>query len=225
MTETAPKPQTAVAADAVDKVAPPSPTKKLTSVMDKEIPQTPEAMQPTELQHTIQPVWMAQSSPVSTQPTIPQSAAVTQSIVVTRSAVVSQPISVTQHVPVTTQAKPVIHPTAVTQAAAMTTPTIVNPPTAVIAQPAVAGQSSAPREVSDSDGRRLFSESRRLLQIHHEHAMTLMELVVKFKECKEPIEQSSEELYHVLMKHNTKDTSSGSGKPVKPLEVRAHLAI
>lgn len=88
-------------------------------------------------------------------------------------------------------------------------------------------QPHALTEDSESQEKRLFSETRRLLQLHTEHAMTLAELVEKFKEVDEPSQPSSEKLYHLLNKFNVKEVSHGSKKPTKVLQVnyKVYLSV
>ena len=61
------------------------------------------------------------------------------------------------------------------------------------------------------EGKRLFSETRRMLQLHHEHAMTLTELVERFKRNEDPTLPTAEQLYQLLTKFNTKEGGTGTG--------------
>ena len=61
------------------------------------------------------------------------------------------------------------------------------------------------------EGKRLFSETRRMLQLHHEHAMTLAELVERFRRNEDPTLPTAEQLYQLLVKFNTKEGGTGTG--------------
>ena len=74
-------------------------------------------------------------------------------------------------------------------------------------------------EDDEKEGKRLFSETRRMLQLHHEHAMTLAELVERFRENEEPSLPTAEQLYQQLTKFNAKEGGSGGGKTAKILQV------
>ena len=67
-------------------------------------------------------------------------------------------------------------------------------------------------EDDEKEGKRLFSETRRMLQLHHEHAMTLAELVERFKENEEPSLPTAEQLHQQLTKFNAKE---GGGKTLQ----------
>lgn len=71
------------------------------------------------------------------------------------------------------------------------------------------------------EGKRLFSETRRMLQLHHEHAMTLAELVERFKRNEDPTLPTAEQLYQLLVKFNTKEggTGTGGGRTTKIMQV------
>ncbi len=60
--------------------------------------------------------------------------------------------------------------------------------------------------LSDSEYKRLCSETRRLLLCHQEHAMTLIELVDSFSASGDPANPTPESLYEVLMKLNPGNT-------------------
>ena len=58
--------------------------------------------------------------------------------------------------------------------------------------------------LGDKESQRLASETQRLLQCHHEHAMTVSELVQSFKEAEDPASPQPEELNLCLHKHNVR---------------------
>lgn len=89
----------------------------------------------------------------------------------------------------------------------------------------VVAQSDVRLEDNEKEARRLFSETRRLLQLDPEHAMTLAELVDRFRENEDPCQPSSEQLYQVLTKFNVKDGTSGGGKPAKHFQVRIYTTV
>ena len=64
--------------------------------------------------------------------------------------------------------------------------------------------------LEDKDSQRLASETHRLLQCHHEHAMTVSELVQSFKEAEDPLSPEPEVLHLCLHKHNVKKGGSKS---------------
>ena len=74
-------------------------------------------------------------------------------------------------------------------------------------------------EEREKEEKRFFSETRRMLQLHHEHAMTLAELVEKFKEEEDPSLPTAEELYQLLTKFNAREGSSGSAKILQVREL------
>ena len=75
-------------------------------------------------------------------------------------------------------------------------------------------------QLEDGDeGKRLFSETKRMLQLHHEHAMTLAELVERFKKNEDPSLPTAEQLYQLLTRFNTKEGGSGGGRIAKILQV------
>ena len=114
-------------------------------------------------------------------------------------------------------------------------PTAASPETAP-AQPLVtAKQPNAERppvstsyvdslEGIEKEGKRLFTETRQLLQLHSEHAMTLSELVERFTESGEPSRPSMEKLYQLLTKFNVKEDGQGNWKPTKVLQVCNQLS-
>ena len=65
-------------------------------------------------------------------------------------------------------------------------------------------------DLEDKDSQRLSSETHRLLQCHHEHAMTVSELVQSFKEAEDPLSPEPEVLHLCLHKHNVKKGGSKS---------------
>ena len=149
----------------------------------------------------------ADSSPVSPRKGVSSEVPTTALTTVTQPAVVTQaPPSLTTH-----QTTPALPPVTAQQPNSTEHPpvstTSVSPPVAQL-------------EDSEKESKRLFSETRRLLQLHCEHAMTLAELVERFKENAEPSQPSMEKLYQVLTKHNVKDDGQGSWKPAKVLQVR-----
>lgn len=89
----------------------------------------------------------------------------------------------------------------------------------------VVAQSDVRLEDNEKEARRLFSETRRLLQLDPEHAMTLAELVDRFRENEDPCQPSSEQFYQVLTKFNVKDGTSGGGKPAKHFQVRIYTTV
>ena len=80
-------------------------------------------------------------------------------------------------------------------------------------------------EDSEKEGKRLFSETRRMLQLHHEHAMTLAELVERFKENEDPSLPTAEQLYQLLTEFNVKEGGSGGGKIAKILQVNVLTSV
>ena len=76
--------------------------------------------------------------------------------------------------------------------------------------PSVLTKPVAPLEDSD-EGKRLFSETRRMLQLHHEHAMTLAELVERFKKNEDPSLPTAEQLYRSLTKFNNEKEGGSTG--------------
>ena len=142
-----------------------------------------------------QPTTASQSSVVSPLPGMPQQ--IDHDMLVSQSTLVSQPSVVTQST--------VVRPTT----------TVAGPPTAV----------APAQEDIEKEERRLFSETRRLLQLHSEHAMTLAELVEKFRENEEPSQPSAEHLYQLLTKFNVKKEGIGGVKPSKILQVCCLLSM
>jgi hypothetical protein len=74
-------------------------------------------------------------------------------------------------------------------------------------------------EDGGEEGKRLFSETRRMLQLHHEHAMTLAELVERFRRNEDPSLPTAEQLYQLLTKFNAKETGSGGVRIAKIMQV------
>lgn len=152
----------------------------------------------------------------------PQLAVMSQSTTASQSSVVSQLPAISQpidHNIIFSKSTPVSQPSVVTQPIQSTvespTTTMAGPPTAV----APAQENTEKRE------KRLFSETRRLLQLHSEHAMTLAELVEKFRENEEPSQPSAEQLYQLLTKFNVKEQGIGGVKPSKTLQVCCLLSM
>ena len=151
------------------------------------------------------------ASPAETlQPTV-----VAQAAMIAQNSILSSPTAM------------VAQSTTITQPSVMTQPiqsTVVSP-TGVMAEPTPATQPDTEQEDPEKRGRRLFSETRRLLQINSEHAMTLAELVDKFKENEEPSQLSMEQLYQLLSRFNVTETGFGGAKPSKGLQVHLHGCI
>ena len=75
-------------------------------------------------------------------------------------------------------------------------------------------------QLEDSEeGKRLFSETRRMLQLHHEHAMTLAELVERFRRNEDPSLPTADQLYQLLTKFNAKEGGTGGGRTTKIMQV------
>ena len=150
---------------------------------------------------------------VMSQPTTTPS----QSSVVTPLSAMTQPID--HNSIIVSQSAPVSQPSLVTQPIQSTvvslTTTVSGPPSAVVLAP----------EDIEKEERRLFSETRRLLQLHSEHAMTLAELVEKFRENEDPFQPSAERLYRLLTKFNDKEGGTGGVKPSKSLQVCCPLSM
>ena len=169
-------------------------------VQSDKSPENVEAVPPTvSPQFTVgfQPTTTSQSSVVTPLPAMAQP---------TTPTIVSHSTSITQ-------------PSVVTQPNQSTvvslTNTVAEPPTVVVAA----------QEVTEKKERRLFSETRRLLQLHSEHAMTLAELVEKFRENEEPSQPSAEQLYHLLTKFNVKEEGIVGVKPSNILQVHCLLSV
>ena len=184
----------------------------------------------------------ADSSPVSPRKGVSSEVPTTAQTTLTQPAVVTQaPPSLTTHkttlvppsvtaahqttpaLPAAHQTTPALPPVTAHQTTPALPPVTAQQPNST-EHPSVSTTSVIPPvaqlEESEKESKRLFSETRRLLQLHCEHAMTLAELVERFKENVEPSQPSMEKLYQVLTKHNVKDDGHGSWKPAKVLQVR-----
>ena len=73
--------------------------------------------------------------------------------------------------------------------------------------------------LNEKESQRLASETQRLLLCHHEHAMTVSELVLSFTEAGDPARPSAEELHLCLHKHNVR---RGGAKSPRIFQVYTH---
>ena len=87
------------------------------------------------------------------------------------------------------------------------------------------GREGLTLRLEDRDSQRLASETHRLLQCHHEHAMTVSELVQSFKEAEDPISPGPEVLNLCLHKHNVKKGGSKSPSIFQVMDVCIYCYI